>query len=123
MDSPVLLRRFGPGDVIVRPEEPALSVFIVHTGVVEVRSGESTRRLGAGEMFGEAGVILRVQTSPRHPGEIGKHRPEHEAGLGSMPRRDGRVREEVQALLASILGRAATRLYQAWMFSSLPSTG
>ena len=58
MDSPVLLRRFGPGDVIVRPEEPALSVFIVHTGVVEVRAAGNTRRLGAGEMFGEAGVIL-----------------------------------------------------------------
>jgi CRP-like cAMP-binding protein len=59
MEAPVLLRRFGAGEAIIRPDDPAEALFIVHTGAVEVRgtSGPVTR-LGPGEMFGETGLIL-----------------------------------------------------------------
>jgi CRP-like cAMP-binding protein len=59
MESPVLLRRFGSGEAIVQPGDPAQALFIVHTGAVEVkRSKGPPARLGPGEMFGEVPLIL-----------------------------------------------------------------
>jgi CRP-like cAMP-binding protein len=58
MESPVLLRRFGPGEAIAHPDDRADAMFIVHTGVGEVRGAEgSARQLGPGEMFGETALI------------------------------------------------------------------
>ena len=59
MEGPVLLRRFGPGEAIAHPHDPAEAMFIVHTGAVEVRGSQgSARQLGPGEMFGETALIL-----------------------------------------------------------------
>jgi CRP-like cAMP-binding protein len=59
MESPVLLRRFGPGETVADPHDVAEAMFIVHTGGVEVQGLHGPpRQLGPGEMFGETALIL-----------------------------------------------------------------
>lgn len=59
MEATVRVRRFGPGDCVAEPDQRADAMFIVHSGAVEIR-GFATHavRLGPGEMFGEAALIL-----------------------------------------------------------------
>ncbi len=59
MDSSILVRRFATSDVIARADERARALYIVHTGAVEVRGATGApTRLGPGEMFGEAALVL-----------------------------------------------------------------
>ena len=59
MDSSILVRRFSTDDVIARADERASALYIVHTGAVEIRGATGApTRLGPGEMFGEAALVL-----------------------------------------------------------------
>lgn len=59
MKTLVRVRRFAPGQCIAEPEQRAENLFILHSGTVEVRdSTPEAARLGPGEMFGEAALIL-----------------------------------------------------------------
>jgi MFS family permease len=55
-------RRYEPGDVIVAEGDAALDVFVVHDGavVVSTAAGGEVGRLGAGDWFGEIGVLRQV---------------------------------------------------------------
>ncbi|MHA3978189.1 cation:proton antiporter [Halovulum sp. GXIMD14794] len=55
-------RRIRPGDVIMRRDDPAKSVFFIASGAVELRVAGQTWRLGRGEMFGQ---IAMLQQRPR----------------------------------------------------------
>ncbi|MFN3970589.1 MAG: cation:proton antiporter [Gemmobacter sp.] len=49
----------GPGDVILRHEEVAKSVYFLASGAVELLQAGQVTRLGRGEMFGELALLLR----------------------------------------------------------------
>jgi len=57
-------RRFGPGDVIVKQHDRARHFFLIQTGTVSVRIGESVvRTLGRWDYFGERGLLLQERRS------------------------------------------------------------
>jgi CRP-like cAMP-binding protein len=59
MEGSILVRRFATGDIIVQADERAAALYIVHSGAVEVRGASGPpSRLGPGDMFGEAAVVL-----------------------------------------------------------------
>ena len=49
----------APGDVILRHEEVARSVYFIASGAVEVLQAGQVTRVGRGEMFGELALLLR----------------------------------------------------------------
>ncbi|HMO73324.1 MAG TPA: cyclic nucleotide-binding domain-containing protein, partial [Paracoccaceae bacterium] len=49
----------APGDVILRHEEVARSVYFIASGAVEVLQAGQVSRVGRGEMFGELALLLR----------------------------------------------------------------
>jgi len=55
-------RRYEPGDVIVAEGDAGVEVFVVHDGEVVVSTGTDGEigRLGAGDWFGEIGVLRQV---------------------------------------------------------------
>jgi CPA1 family monovalent cation:H+ antiporter len=60
----VLKTRYAnAGDVIVRRDITAKSVFFIASGAVELEAGGQTWRLGRGEMFGQLAILL---TRARH---------------------------------------------------------
>lgn len=48
-----------PGDVLMRKDEVARSVWFIASGAVEVTQSGQVSRLGRGEMFGELALLLR----------------------------------------------------------------
>ena len=48
------------GDVLMRKDSPARSVFFIASGAVELEAAGQTWRLGRGEMFGELSVLKRM---------------------------------------------------------------
>ncbi|MZR12218.1 cyclic nucleotide-binding domain-containing protein [Maritimibacter sp. DP07] len=55
----VLKTRYAnAGDVIVRKDVAAKSVFFIASGAVELEAGGQTWRLGRGEMFGQLAILL-----------------------------------------------------------------
>ena len=48
------------GDVLMRKDSPARSVFFIASGAVEIEAAGQTWRLGRGEMFGELAVLRRM---------------------------------------------------------------
>lgn len=61
--SSTSVRSFSPGDIIVREGDPGISLFLIESGSVEVRTNDPTGRevllaeLGPGEFFGEVAVL------------------------------------------------------------------
>jgi len=61
--SSTSVRSFSPGDVIVREGDPGISLFLIESGSVEVRTNDPGGRevvladLGPGEFFGEVAVL------------------------------------------------------------------
>ncbi len=53
----------GAGDVLLRPTDRPRRVWFIASGAVEVRQGDSVRRLGRGEMFGQLGVLTQQSHS------------------------------------------------------------
>ncbi|MDP4033899.1 MAG: cation:proton antiporter [Pseudorhodobacter sp.] len=51
-------RYVNAGDVIVRKDSTAKSVFLIASGAVEFESAGQTWRLGRGEMFGQMAILL-----------------------------------------------------------------
>ncbi|QYK39815.1 MAG: cation:proton antiporter [Paracoccaceae bacterium] len=49
----------APGDVILRHEEVARSVYFLASGAIEMLQAGQVTRLGRGEMFGELALLLR----------------------------------------------------------------
>ena len=47
----------NPGEVILRPDSTARSVYFIATGAVELERGGQTWRLGRGEMFGQLAIL------------------------------------------------------------------
>jgi CPA1 family monovalent cation:H+ antiporter len=47
------------GDVIVRKDDVAQSVFFIATGAVEVETAGQTWRLGGGDMFGQLAILMK----------------------------------------------------------------
>ncbi|MSU89482.1 cyclic nucleotide-binding domain-containing protein [Rhodobacteraceae bacterium 2CG4] len=58
----LVTRRVRAGEVIMRRDDPASSVFFIASGAVELRVAGQTWRLGRGEMFGQ---IAMLQQKPR----------------------------------------------------------
>jgi CRP-like cAMP-binding protein len=59
METLARVRRVAAGERIVEPEQPADSLFILRSGVVEVHGlAPGPSRLGPGDIFGEAALIL-----------------------------------------------------------------
>jgi CRP-like cAMP-binding protein len=59
MEALTRVRRVAAGERIVEPDQPADALFILHSGAVEVYGlGPGPSRLGPGDMFGEAALIL-----------------------------------------------------------------
>jgi MFS family permease len=56
------VRRYEPGDVIVAEGDAAIEVFVLHDGEVVVSTGADGEigRIGAGDWFGEIGVLRQV---------------------------------------------------------------
>ena len=52
-------RYVDPGEVLMRKDAPANSVFFIASGAVEIERADETWRLGRGEMFGQMGVLMR----------------------------------------------------------------
>ncbi|MFB9151458.1 cation:proton antiporter [Roseovarius ramblicola] len=52
-------RYVNPGDLLMRKDTQANSVFFIASGAVEVERAGETWRLGRGEMFGQMGVLMR----------------------------------------------------------------
>jgi monovalent cation:H+ antiporter, CPA1 family len=52
-----------PGDIILRRGEPALSVYFIASGAVEVDLPGQTLRLGRGDMFGQMAMLSRQPRS------------------------------------------------------------
>jgi CRP-like cAMP-binding protein len=56
-------RTYAPGEVVVREGDNALSLFLIASGRARVeQDGHELRTLGAGEFFGELGIL---QQHPR----------------------------------------------------------
>ncbi len=55
-------RRYAPGDVIVAEGDAAVELFVVHDGevVVSTSADGEVGRIGAGDWFGEIGVLRHV---------------------------------------------------------------
>jgi len=51
-------RYVNPGDVIIRKDTQAKSVFFISSGAVELESAGQTWRFGRGEMFGQLAILL-----------------------------------------------------------------
>jgi len=51
-------RYVNAGDVIIRKDSPAKSVFFIASGAVELEVASQTWRLGRGEMFGQLAVLM-----------------------------------------------------------------
>jgi len=47
------------GDVIIRKDSAAKSVFFIASGAVELQSAGQTWRLGRGEMFGQMAILMQ----------------------------------------------------------------
>ncbi|MEL7012088.1 MAG: cation:proton antiporter [Pseudomonadota bacterium] len=47
------------GEVIIKRDEPARSVYFIASGAVELRAAKQSWRLGRGEVFGQAGLLQR----------------------------------------------------------------
>ena len=56
-------RYVDTGEVVMRKESPARSVYFIASGAVELESAGQTWRLGRGEMFGQMTILM--QRSPR----------------------------------------------------------
>ncbi|MEY8841200.1 cyclic nucleotide-binding domain-containing protein, partial [Cribrihabitans sp. XS_ASV171] len=52
-------RYVNAGDVILRKDGQARSVFFIATGAVELETAGQTWRLGRGEMFGQMAILMR----------------------------------------------------------------
>jgi len=52
-------RYVNAGDVIIRKDSTARSVFFIASGAVEVETAGQTWRLGRGEMFGQMAILLQ----------------------------------------------------------------
>jgi CPA1 family monovalent cation:H+ antiporter len=52
-------RYVNAGDLIIRRNNPARSVFFIASGAVELEAGGQTWRLGRGEMFGQMSILTR----------------------------------------------------------------
>jgi len=58
--SRVLQARYvNAGEVVMRKDSPALSVYFIASGAVEVELAGQTWRLGRGEMFGQMAILMR----------------------------------------------------------------
>ena len=51
-------RYVNPGDVIIRKDTQAKSVFFISSGAVEMESAGQTWRFGRGEMFGQLAILM-----------------------------------------------------------------
>ncbi|MDU9004288.1 cation:proton antiporter [Sedimentitalea todarodis] len=56
-------RYVNVGEIVLRKDAPAKSVFFIASGAVELETAGQTWRLGRGEMFGQMAVLM--QKSPR----------------------------------------------------------
>jgi CPA1 family monovalent cation:H+ antiporter len=54
-------RNINAGDIVLKKDSPAQSVFFIATGAVEVESAGQTWRLGRGEMFGQMSILTQKQ--------------------------------------------------------------
>ncbi len=54
-----LTRYANAGDILLRKDSPAKSVYFIATGAVELESAGQTWRLGRGEMFGQMAILLQ----------------------------------------------------------------
>ena len=52
-------RYVNAGDVVIRKDTPAKSVFFIASGAVELETAGQTWRLGRGEMFGQMALLLK----------------------------------------------------------------
>ena len=52
-------RYANAGEVVVRKDGPANSVFFIASGAIELESAGQTWRLGRGEMFGQLAILIR----------------------------------------------------------------
>lgn len=85
------------GDVLMRKDSPARSVFFIASGAVELEAAGQTWRLGRGEMFGELSVLKRMARRA----EARAITPSallvlDEARFRRLLRRSARLREAVQ---------------------------
>ncbi len=117
------VRRYAPGETILRQGNPGESFFLIHRGDVSVHvtgpDGDSNEvaRLGAGQFFGEMSLMtgdLRAATvraeSRAELYEIGRE------GFGAGVRGHEEVSEEVGAILAerqSLLGERGSAAGEA----------
>ncbi|MDY8108775.1 cation:proton antiporter [Fulvimarina sp. 2208YS6-2-32] len=58
--SPALQPRYvNAGDIVIRRDSAAKSVFFIASGAVELQSAGQTWRLGRGEMFGQMAILMQ----------------------------------------------------------------
>jgi CPA1 family monovalent cation:H+ antiporter len=55
----LVTRYVNMGDVIIRKDSAAKSVFFIASGAVELQSAGQTWRLGRGEMFGQMAILMQ----------------------------------------------------------------
>jgi len=53
-------RYVNAGDVIIRKDSAARSVFFIASGAVELETAGQTWRLGRGEMFGQLAILMKT---------------------------------------------------------------
>lgn len=58
LSKTLVARYVNAGDVIVRKDSAARSVFFIATGAVELETAGQTWRLGRGEMFGQMAILM-----------------------------------------------------------------
>jgi CPA1 family monovalent cation:H+ antiporter len=52
-------RYANAGDILMRRDSPAKSVFFIASGAVELETAGQTWRLGRGEMFGQMAILMK----------------------------------------------------------------
>ena len=57
----LVTRYVSAGEVILRKDTPARSVYFIASGAVEVETAGLTDRLGRGEMFGQLSILSRIR--------------------------------------------------------------
>ncbi len=52
-------RHANPGEILLRKDSAAKSVYFIASGAVEVETAGQTWRLGRGEMFGQMAILMK----------------------------------------------------------------
>ncbi|MFN3262023.1 MAG: cation:proton antiporter [Pikeienuella sp.] len=90
-----------PGEILMRRDSPARSVFFIASGAVEIETAGQVHRLGRGEMFGQIAILSR--RARRSEARAITHttlRVLDEARFRRLLRRSAAFREAVEAAAA-----------------------